>query len=167
MAVNILLFDYELRQAGLNIDGVSSSPSMDFPDCRIDWPSGHPTPTELATAQGIYAIHDPNKLLPWEQVAKDSIINYGILPLWIKTGTVEQAETYINNQIFSGQTEEQVHAWIDSNVTGTTLATALANIRTALKITASAILSMRGLFILSVKLLIYIRDLIIRFRGNV
>ena len=39
--MNIQLFDYELRQAGLQIIGVSSAPSSDFIDCRIDWIDGH------------------------------------------------------------------------------------------------------------------------------
>lgn len=46
----------------------------------------------------------------------------------------------------------------------TQINTALGNVRTVLKVAALAIINMRGLFVLTSKLLIYIRDLTIRFR---
>jgi len=162
--VNITLFEYELRQSLLPIVGLSSSPSVDFVDCRIDWEVGHPTQTELDTAKSLYAAHDPNKLMPVDQAAKDAVANYANLPTWAKTGTASEAETYITNQIFSGQTQAQVDAWIDANITGTTIAALRTQLIAALKITAGAVITMRGLFILTSKLLIYIRDLVIRFR---
>jgi len=171
MTINILVFDYELRQAGLTfIDGVSSSPSLDFPDCRIDWQLGHPTSDELITAQNVYVAHDPNKLLPWDQAAKDSVINYALLTIWVKTGTAVEAETYINSQIFNSQTQAQVDAYIDATIKNITTANVaqinaqLLNIRTVLKAASAAIITMRSLFIITAKLLIYIRDLVIRFR---
>ena len=94
----------------------------------------------------------------------DAITKYSQLPEWAKTGTAEDAETYITNQIFSGQDIVQVEAWIDSNITGTNTAQLRAQVIAALKVTAGAIITTRGLFILVAKLLIYIRDLAIRFR---
>jgi hypothetical protein len=95
---------------------------------------------------------------------------YPLLPDWARTGTAEQAETYINNQIWNGQTQVEIDSWIDSNITDITNATVaqintrLAAIRIALKLAAGAIITMRGLFIFTAKLLIYVRDLVIRFR---
>jgi hypothetical protein len=92
------------------------------------------------------------------------------LPAWVKTGTAADAETYINSQIWSGQTQAQIETWIDANITNVTTANVsqinakLASIRAGLKLAAVAIVSMRSLFILTSKLLIYIRDLVIRFR---
>ena len=162
--INIQLFSYELLQAGLFICGISNSPSPDFTDCRIDWEVGHPTEAELNTAKALHAAHDPNKLLPVDQAAKDAVTNYANLPTWAKTGTADEAETYITNQIFSGQTQAQVDAWIDANITGTTIAALRTQLIAALKITAGSVITMRGFFILTSKLLIYIRDLVIRFR---
>jgi len=88
----------------------------------------------------------------------NAVTKYAQLPEWAKTGTAEDAEIYINNQIFSGQTEAEINAWIDSSVTS------LAQAKVALKQIASALIAMRGLFILTSKLLIFIRDLAIRFR---
>ena len=94
----------------------------------------------------------------------NAVTKYSQLPDWAKTGTAEDAETYINNQIFNGQDIAQVEAWIDSNITGTNITTLRNQVKAALKVTAGAIIAMRGLFILTSKLLIFIRDLAIRFR---
>lgn len=97
-------------------------------------------------------------------------VEYPQLPEWVKSGTASQAEAYLIEQIFSGQTQAQVEEWIDANITNITNANVtqinirLASIRQGMKLIAGAIIMMRGLFILTSKLLIYIRDLIIRFR---
>jgi len=95
---------------------------------------------------------------------------YSLLPAWAKNGTAVQAETYINGQIFGGQTQAQVDAYIDATIKNITTANVaqinaqLLNIRTVLKAASAAIITMRSLFIITAKLLIYIRDLVIRFR---
>jgi len=107
-----------------------------------------------------------------DQVAATKAMNtgYPALPDWARTGTAAQAETYINGQIFNGQTIAQVNAYIDATITNITTANVaqinarLDAIRTVLKVAATAIINMRGLFVLTAKLLIYIRDLTIRFR---
>ena len=126
-----------------------------------------PTEEECNTEWGVM-------LAEWaaEKAAQDlvtntetsAVTNYANLPTWAKTGTADEAETYISNQIFSGQTQAQVDAWIDANITGTTITALRTQLIAALKITAGAVITMRGLFILTSKLLIYIRDLVIRFR---
>lgn len=99
-----------------------------------------------------------------------AIANYEALIDWIKTGTAADAETFINGQIWNGSTQAQVEAYIDATIVNITTANVtqinaqLANIRTVFKAAAGAIIAMRGLFILTAKLVIYIRDLVIRFR---
>ena len=88
----------------------------------------------------------------------NAITKYSQLPEWAKTGTAEDAETYITSQILNGQTEAEISAWIDANVSN------IASARIALKQIAGALVTMRGLFILITKLLLFIRDLVIRFR---
>ena len=90
----------------------------------------------------------------------NAVTKYALLPDWAKTGTAEDAEIYINNQILNGQTEAEIEAWIDANVTS------LAEAKVALIQIAKALVAMRGLFILISKLLLFIRDLVIRFRKN-
>lgn len=100
----------------------------------------------------------------------EAVTNYSILPDWARTGTAAQAETYINGQIWGGQTQAQVEAYIDAQLTNITTANVsqinarLTNLRALLKLTAGAVITMRGLFIITAKLLIYVRDLVIRFR---
>ena len=88
----------------------------------------------------------------------DAITKYSQLPEWAKTGTAEDAETYITSQILNGQTEAEISAWIDANVNN------IASAKVALKQIAGALVTMRGLSILIAKLLLFIRDLVIRFR---
>jgi hypothetical protein len=111
-----------------------------------------------------------------EMVAAESqaVADYATLPDWARTASADAAETYINGQIWGGADYATVSAYIDAQipaVTGGSLTTALASInttlvgvRTVLKAAAGAILTMRGLFVLTSKLLIYIRDLVIRWR---
>ena len=88
----------------------------------------------------------------------NAITKYSQLPEWAKTGTAEDAEIYINENILNGQSEAEINAWIDANVTN------IASAKAALKQIASALVAMRTLFILVTKLLLFIRDLVIRFR---
>jgi len=90
----------------------------------------------------------------------NAVTKYAQLPDWVKTGTAEDAEIYITGQILNGQTKAEIEAWIDANVNS------LAEAKVALKQIASALVAMRGLFILISKLLLFIRDLVIRFRKN-
>lgn len=104
----------------------------------------------------------------------DAITGYTALSDWVKTGTADQAETYINNQVWNGADIGTINTYIDAQiptVTGASLATALtsinttmAGVRTVLKVAAGAIIGIRALFILTSKLLIHIRDLVIRWR---
>ena len=94
----------------------------------------------------------------------NAVTKYAQLPEWAKTGTAEDAEIYITNQIFNGQDITQVEAWIDANINASNAAQLRVQVIAAFKVIAGAIINTRGLFILVTKLLIYIRDLAIRFR---
>lgn len=104
------------------------------------------------------------------QANLDLKAGYAILPDWAKTSSAANADVYITNNIFNAQTKEQVDAWIDAQLTDMTIANLsqinarLAIIRTMFKFEAEATIIIRGLLIIIAKLLIYIRDLIIRFR---
>lgn len=96
-----------------------------------------------------------------ETTAKDG---YAILPDYLKTMTANDATVYINGQIFSGMSQAQVNSWIDANITGTTVTQLRSQMITALKQIAGALIAMREIFLLTSKLLIYVRDLVIRFK---
>lgn len=127
-----------------------------------------------AAVQAVYNAHtvtaDELEVLTARDVKNAAIVDYNNLAAWARTGTASEAETYINSQVWNGQTIAQVNAWVDANITNISTANVaqinarLDFIRQGLKLAASAIINMRGLFILTAKLLIYIRDLVIRFR---
>ena len=94
----------------------------------------------------------------------NAVTKYLQLPEWAKTGTAEESETYITAQIFSGQDIAQVETWIDANINASNAAQLRTQVIAVFKVIAGAIINTRGLFILITKLLIYIRDLAIRFR---
>ena len=108
------------------------------------------------------------------QVEKSAVTGYADLPEWMKTWTAQDAENYIHSQIFNGWTQAQAETWINTNLTNITAAnvsqinTMLAGIRAGMILITTAILTLRGLFIIATRLLVHLRDLVIRYRqpGN-
>ncbi len=76
------------------------------------------------------------------QIEKSAVTGYAALPEWMKTWTAQDAENYINSQIFSGWTQAQAETWIDTNLTNITSAdvsqinSMLAGIRAGMKLIA-------------------------------
>ena len=91
----------------------------------------------------------------------NAVTEYATLPDWIKTLTAQEANDYINGEIWNGMTIDQIEDYIDANVTN------IASAKVVLKQIAGAVLAIRGFFIITIKLLIYIRDLVIRFKKNI
>ena len=156
--IKIFLLHFELEQAGLPVCSVHVDGVIDY--------TRELTAEEQATADAVIAAHDPNGLLPEDQAAKNAVTGYATLPDWIKDLTAQEANDYINGEIWNGMTIEQIETYIDENITGTNAAQLRAQMIGALKQTAGAIVAMRGFFIITMKLLIYIRDLVIRFRKS-
>lgn len=74
MEYNVDVLDYELRKAGLSIEGVDSSG-------KISW-VGEPAQEDLDKAKDILEAHDPSKLKqvnvsPLKDIAKSVIVNTG------------------------------------------------------------------------------------------
>lgn len=163
--VNIIRLSHELISAGF------VRLSFDDPPTTI---TIFDTDNQAAIT-AIYDMHtitaDEAEVITARLVKEAAFVDYGNLAAWAKTGTAADAETYINSQVWSGQTIAQVNTWIDTNITNVTTANVaqinarLDFIRQALKLAAAAIINMRGLFVLVARLLIYIRDLVIRFRS--
>ena len=136
---------------------------------RIDW-GNIPIQVDIDKVNQVIDTHNSSDLTVKEQAIVEADTGYTILPEWACIGTAIQAENYLTEQIFSGQTQAQVEIWIDANITNITTANVsqinarLAMIRQGLKLASGAIITMRGFFIITAKLLIYIRDLVIRFR---
>ena len=122
-------------------------------ECLAEW--------DVMLAEWAEAKAQEDLIIATEQSA---VTGYATLPDWMKTLTAQEANDYINGEIWNGMTIEEIEAYIDENITGTNAAQLRAQMIGALKQTAGAIVAMRGFFIITIKLLIYIRDLVIRFR---
>lgn len=97
----------------------------------------------------------------WDSLAmlrKGTYQNYGTLPDWVMSDSPAEMEARVISQVFDGQSEADLDAWIDANVTN------LANARISLKQVVGAIVSLRSMMAFEARLLVYLRDLIVRFR---
>lgn len=59
-------------------------------------------------------------------------IDFRTLPGWA-SWTGQQAADYVHNAIHNGMTVQELDAWIDTNITGTTVPQILASVRAAFK----------------------------------
>lgn len=111
--INIELLDYELRQAGLPIEGVCE-------DGRIDY-SRELTSKEQIMVEAIIAAHDETKDLPW-----------------IENKTEAQARFLISQ--LSDKTPEEIYTLMQNRMDSwTTLADARTDLREWLPLMASII----------------------------
>lgn len=100
---------------------------------------------------------------------KAAIATWNGLSPTLQSGTVDQFTTYVDSQVFNGQTVAQVTATINSTVVNITTANVaqinaqLGNIRTMLIAAATAIIGLREVLKIVGKLVIIIRDATFRF----
>jgi hypothetical protein len=117
-----------------------------------------PDDAEDATINQIIDQYDPSSHVPVypDQVlqAKRDFLN---LPEWA-TWTAQEATDAIQAKVLTGQTKAQIDAWVDGNVTN------IASARTALKLLAGAIIDLRTILMVMAKMLILLRDIVIRMR---
>lgn len=72
------------------------------------------------------------------------------------TWTAEEAEAYIESQIFSGWTQAQIDLWIDTNVTN------IATAKTALKTLTVEIMDLKEIVKKTAYLLMLLRDIVVK-----
>ncbi len=94
---------------------------------------------------------------------QNSASNFDALPNWA-TWTPSEAENYVNTEILNGMTRAEVEAYIDANITGTTVTTLREQVKVAFKLVAGELIDLRliaGKMAYSIMLL---RDVAIRRR---
>lgn len=87
-----------------------------------------------------------------------SIGNGATLPTWVKTFTPSSAAQYVHDNVLNGFEQADVDAYIAG------LPNTVAGLKTGLTQIGYALVDIRNLLEFIVKLLIYIRDLIIKYR---
>lgn len=90
-----------------------------------------------------------------------SNINFRNLPNWA-TWTAQEASDAVQNGIWNGLDQTAVNNYIDTTLSGTTLATLKPQIITVLKQTATAVLSIRTILVALAKAIVYLRNLALK-----
>jgi len=89
-----------------------------------------------------------------------ALADYSILPDWLKTWTANEASGYIHDNVLNGLDSAGVESYVDN------LPNTVAGMKTGLKQIGNALVSIRDILEIIAKLLMYIRDLVIRFRNG-
>jgi len=93
---------------------------------------------------------------------------YPNLPDWVKTVSADEAAQYIHDNVLNGfEDQAAIDAYIDNQFSGVTTFAQFAPVAINMfKLIAGQLLMFRGLFEIVAKLLMLIRDLIIKYRQN-
>jgi hypothetical protein len=138
-----------LKYAALPVEGADETGRIDF----------LPEATEQQQAQAAQILIDyPTLQLPEEldeTAAQQAKTDFRALPQWATWSPVEGRD-YVHGAILSGQSAEEVEAWIDTNVT------TLAQAKVALKLLARNLVVMREIVSLIALALLYLRDVAVR-----
>lgn len=141
------------------------------PDLVIDLNRNWSTYTLITNT--LYHNGVPVPILPpteQHQAEAEAKIGYPLLPDWARTATPQQASDYVTAQVWGGQTLAQATTKINTDLTDITTANVaqinvrLGAIRTLFILVAGAVIGLRDLMALEAKLIMYLRDLVIRFR---
>ena len=92
------------------------------------------------------------------QAEIDAVAAYPGLPDWLKTWTADQAAQYVHENVLNGLDAAGVDAYVDA------LPNTVAGMKTGLKQIGGALVAIRDILEIIAKLILYIRDLVIRFR---
>lgn len=98
---------------------------------------------------------DPDYVITTAQ-AKDAETAYTTLPDWVRKVTAEDAAKYVDDRVFGGLAVVDVEKWIDEKVN------TLAEAKNAMKVMAGAVVNLRDLLKIIIKLLFVIRNIVIK-----
>lgn len=116
--------------------------------------------TEESVIAAIVVAHDPDVLTQGEIISRDfdkAVEDFKSYPDWA-TWTPDQAEQHVVDNVINGFDKIELDAWIDSNVTDLTSAI------TALKLIGGAIVDLRSIVSKIAKMVMWIRDVVIKVR---
>lgn len=102
-----------------------------------------------------------------DQLTNDetTVANFQLLPDWVKTISPDDAALYVHDNVLNGFDQAAFDALIDTRFQGvTTFAAAAPLILQTFKQIGGELIALRDLIGFIVKLLMYMRDLIIKYR---
>lgn len=112
------------------------------------------TAQEQSTANTVLAAHDGTRQTDQQQ-ERAAKVEFRSLPQWA-TWTPQQGREYVHGAVLSGQTADEVEAWINTNVTS------LATAKTALILLARNLVTLREIVATIALAVLYLRDVAIR-----
>jgi len=86
-------------------------------------------------------------------------VEFSNLPNWLKEWSGIDAASYVHDNVLSGLDSAEVDAYVDN------LPNTVAGMKTGLKQIGGALVAIRDILEIIARLLMYIRDLVIRFRN--
>jgi len=88
----------------------------------------------------------------------NAITDYSVLPNWVRLWTANDVASYVHESVLNGLDVGGMEVYVDA------LPNTVAGMKTGLKQIGSALISIRDILEMIAKLLMYIRDLVIKFR---
>lgn len=95
------------------------------------------------------------------QPQHQAVLDFRVLPGWA-SWTGQEAADYVHGAIHNGMTVEQLDAWIDTNITGTTVPQILTSIRAAFKQLVRVDIAGRGIQEKSAQATMFLRDIVVK-----
>ena len=152
MIINVSKLHQELEDAGIQIQGCDSN--------GIVWDINGNEIQDREDVAAIIAAHDPIDYveIARQQAEEDAINDYKVLPDWLKEWSANDAAAYVHDNVLNGFDAAGVDAYVDN------LPATVEGMKTGLKQIGGALVAIRDILEIIAKLLMYIRDLVIRFR---
>ena len=119
-------------------------------ECMAEW--------DVMLAEREAARLENDALLEMESTARTGWKDLGVWSTW----EPQQAQDYVNAEILNGMDQAQIDAWIDANITGTTIAQLRTQTVAALKLLSGNLITLRNIVGVIAKVILYIRDILIK-----
>ena len=119
-------------------------------ECLDEW--------DVMLAEWEAARLETDALLEMESTARTGWKDLGNWSTW----EAQQAQDYVNAEILNGMDQAQIDAWIDANITGTTIAQLRTQTVAALKLLSGNLITLRNIVGVIAKVILYIRDILIK-----
>ena len=137
----------------IEFDGATNQDVINGLD--TDWNSHSVVDGQLLRSGVSVTINPPGEEWIADETAVSSRTGWKDLGNW-STWEAQQAQDYVNAEIRNGWDKTTIDDWIDSNVTN------IATAKTALKLLAGNIITIRAILGIISKVILYIRDILIK-----
>jgi len=143
----------------IEFDGATNQDVINGLD--TDWNSHSVVDGQLLRSGVSVTINPPGEEWVAEETAISARTGWKYLGDWA-TWQPQQAQDYVNAEILNGFDQAQIDAYIDENITGTTIAQLRTQTVAALKLLSGNLITLRNIVGVIAKVILYIRDILIK-----